>query len=50
MEIPHLKKLQGFKSVYRIRIGDYRIGIFIDGNTVQFVRVLNRKDIYKYFP
>jgi len=27
-EIPNLKKLQGFKSAYRIRIGDYRIGIF----------------------
>lgn len=49
-EIPNLKKLQGFKSAYRIRIGDYRIGIFIAGNTIQFARVLNRKEIYKYFP
>jgi mRNA interferase RelE/StbE len=49
-EIPNLKKLQGFKSAYRIRIGDYRIGIFIEGNTIQFARVLNRKEIYKYFP
>jgi mRNA interferase RelE/StbE len=35
-EIPNLKKLQGFKSAYRIRIGDYRIGIFIDGDIIQF--------------
>jgi mRNA interferase RelE/StbE len=49
-EISNLKKLKGFKSAYRIRVGDYRIGVFIDGNTVQFARVLNRKDIYKYFP
>ncbi|MCA6379349.1 MAG: type II toxin-antitoxin system RelE/ParE family toxin [Cytophagales bacterium] len=49
-EIPNLKKLQGFKSAYRIRIGDYRIGIFIAGNTIQFARVLNRKEIYKYLP
>ncbi len=49
-EIPNLKKLQGFKSANRIRIGDYRIGIFIGGNTIQFARVLNRKEIYKYFP
>lgn len=49
-EIPNLKRLQGFKSAYRIRIGDYRIGIFIAGNTIQFARVLNRKEIYKYFP
>jgi mRNA interferase RelE/StbE len=49
-EIPHIKKLSGHKSAYRIRIGDYRIGVFVDGNKVQFARVLNRKDIYKLFP
>ncbi len=49
-EIPNLKKLKGFKSAYRIRIGDYRIGVFIEGDIVQFARLLNRKDIYKYFP
>jgi mRNA interferase RelE/StbE len=49
-EIQNLKKSQGFKSAYRIRIGDYHIGIFIAGNTIQSARVLNRKEIYKYFP
>jgi mRNA interferase RelE/StbE len=49
-EIPHLKKLSGFKSAYRIRVGDYRIGIFVDDNKVQFARVADRKDIYKVFP
>ena len=49
-EIPHVKKLTGFKSAYRIRIGDYRIGIFVQGNLVQFARVVHRKDIYKVFP
>jgi mRNA interferase RelE/StbE len=49
-EIPQLKKLAGHKSAYRIRVGDYRIGIFVDGNRVQFARVANRKDIYKVFP
>jgi mRNA interferase RelE/StbE len=49
-QIPNLKKLQGFKSAYRIRIGDFRVGVFIDGSTVQFARILNRKDVYKYFP
>lgn len=28
-EIPNLKKLKGHKSAFRIKIGDYRIGIFI---------------------
>lgn len=49
-EIPNLKKLSGHKSAYRIRIGDYRVGIFVEGNKVEFARVVHRKDIYKIFP
>ena len=49
-EIKGLKKLSGYKNVFRIRIGDYRIGIFIMRDTVEFARVVHRKDIYKIFP
>jgi mRNA interferase RelE/StbE len=49
-EIKNLKKLQGHSLAYRIRCGDYRIGVFIENNTVEFFRVANRKDIYKIFP
>lgn len=46
----HLKKMKGHKSAYRIRVGNYRIGFFFENHTVIFTRLLNRKDIYKYFP
>lgn len=49
-DIRNLKKLKGAEDYYRIRVGDYRIGIRFDGETVVFVRVLHRKDIYRYFP
>jgi mRNA interferase RelE/StbE len=49
-EIPNVKKLVGYTNAYRIRVGDYRVGIFLQGNTVQFARVVHRKDIYKVFP
>jgi mRNA interferase RelE/StbE len=49
-EIPNVKKLKGQKSAYRIKIGEYRIGIFVVGNTVEMARVVHRKDIYKVFP
>lgn len=49
-EIMNLKKLKGNHRYYRIRTGAYRIGLFIEENTVDFIRVLPRKDIYKYFP
>ena len=49
-EINNLKKMQGYDSFYRIRLGDYRIGIEVLENEVIFVRFLHRKDIYKFFP
>ncbi len=49
-QIPNIKKIKGFKNSFRIRLGNYRIGIRIELETVIFVRVLHRKDIYKYFP
>jgi mRNA interferase RelE/StbE len=48
--IKNLKKLKGFRNEYRIKIGDFRLGIRIDKDTVKFIRCLHRKDIYKYFP
>lgn len=49
-EINNLVKLEGYKNAYRIRIGEFRIGVFIEGKTVELARFLPRKDIYKYFP
>jgi mRNA interferase RelE/StbE len=49
-QIKNLKKLQGFKNHYRIKLGDYRIGLVIVNNEAIFERFLNRKDMYKYYP
>jgi mRNA interferase RelE/StbE len=49
-EIKNCKKLKGSFNTFRIKLGQYRIGIFIDNDTVEFVRILHRKVIYKYFP
>jgi mRNA interferase RelE/StbE len=45
-----LKKLKGGGNYYRLRIGDYRVGITIENQIVTFVRFLNRKEIYRFFP
>jgi mRNA interferase RelE/StbE len=50
ISIKNIKKLKGSNKFYRIRIGDFRIGIIIDNDIVEFIRCLDRKDIYKYFP
>jgi len=49
-DIPNLKKLKGGANYFRIRVGEYRIGIVIEEKVVTFVRCLNRKEIYRYFP
>ena len=49
-QIKNLKKLKGHKSAYRIRMGEYRLGIFYEKRKVIFTCFLHRKDIYKYFP
>jgi len=48
--IPKLRKLKGYRTHYRIRVGDYRIGITIEGSLATFIRCLPRKDFYKVFP
>lgn len=48
--IQEIKKLSGGKGYYRIRLGDYRIGIKFESGKIIFIRFLHRKDIYKYFP
>ena len=51
-DIPELKKLKGNKRgiFYRIKVGNYRIGVTINRDIVTFVVCLPRKDIYKSFP
>jgi mRNA interferase RelE/StbE len=49
-EIPNLKRLTSDGPYFRIRVGDYRIGLIIEAQDVTFVRFLHRRDIYRYFP
>ena len=49
-DLSNLKKLKGYKTFYRIRSGEYRIGLQINSEGITFVTVGHRKDIYKNFP
>ena len=49
-KIRNLKKITGAGSYYRIRIGDYRIGLAVEKDMVELVRFLARKDLYRFFP
>lgn len=45
-----VKKLKGYRTAYRIRMGDYRIGFVLEENTIKLSRIMNRREIYRYFP
>jgi mRNA interferase RelE/StbE len=49
-EIRHIKKIEGYDCYYRLRIGDFRLGLKVLGDTVELIRFLHRRDIYRRFP
>ena len=49
-QLRQIKKIKGGDNYYRIRVGDYRLGISVKGDTVTFIRFLHRRDIYRRFP
>ena len=48
--IPDVKKLKAKGNYYRIKLGDHRVGITATKHESTFVRCLDRKEIYRYFP
>ncbi|MGB5773036.1 MAG: type II toxin-antitoxin system RelE/ParE family toxin [Crocosphaera sp.] len=49
-DLSNIKAMKGYPNRYRIRVGDYRIGIEVRGDKVEMMRVLHRRDFYRYFP
>ncbi|MDX1767137.1 MAG: plasmid stabilization protein [Arenibacter troitsensis] len=49
-EITGVKKMRGYSIAYRIRMGDYRLGLYKEADCVELARFLKRNDIYKVFP
>jgi mRNA interferase RelE/StbE len=48
--VSNVKKPKTEGNYYRIRVGDYRISLLFNKDIVVFVRVLHRKEVYRYFP
>ena len=49
-EIGKVEKVTGYKNYFKIRFGDYRVGIKKENNIIMIETVKHRKEIYKYFP
>jgi mRNA interferase RelE/StbE len=46
---PHVKRLKGFKDLFRKRVGDYRIvfGMDTENSVIMVLRVASRGQVYK---
>jgi mRNA interferase RelE/StbE len=49
--VPNVKAMEGSQHYFRIRLGDYRIGIYKrPDNVIEFQKVGTRGDFYNRFP
>jgi mRNA interferase RelE/StbE len=48
----YIEKMKGYTDKYKIRVGDYRIGISVDSlhKRITCQRVAHRREIYRIFP
>ena len=49
-KIEDVNKMTGTKIYYRKKIGNYRIGFSVDGETAVIYCVMERSQIYKVYP
>lgn len=51
-DLGYIEQMKGYPGKYKIRIGQYRIGITVDKDNKLIVcnRIAHRKDIYRFFP
>jgi len=51
-QLSYIDKMKGYKDKYKIRVGNYRIGLTISKKTQTIIceRVAHRREIYQIFP
>lgn len=49
-ELREIKKMRGYASYYRLRLGQYRLGLKYEGGECTLLRFLHRREIYRHFP
>ncbi len=49
-EIGKIEKMKGYNNYFKIRFGQYRVGLKKENDILIIETVKHRKEIYKYFP
>lgn len=45
-----IEKMHGYKSCFKIRFGEYRVGIVYEDNVIVVKVVMHRREVYRFFP
>ena len=45
-----VEKMQGYDGFYKVRFGNYRLGLVIENEVITVKTVMHRREIYKFFP
>jgi len=45
-----IEQMKGYPTYYKVRFGEYRVGLKLKDDLIIFERALHRRDIYRYFP
>ena len=49
-ELNSVRKMEGYSNYYRIKLGEYRLGVKLEKSELELIRFLHRKDIYRNSP
>ena len=49
-ELGVIEKMQGHREYYKSRFGSYRVGMKLEDDTLILQIVMDRKNIYRFFP
>jgi mRNA interferase RelE/StbE len=49
-DLKDVRRIEGYQGYFRIKVGDYRLGMKLTQNRIELIRFLHRKDIYRRFP
>ncbi|MGZ4969436.1 MAG: type II toxin-antitoxin system RelE family toxin [Methylobacter sp.] len=49
-EMGKVEKMKGYDGFYKVRFGNYRLGLILKNETITVKTVMHRREIYKFFP
>ncbi len=49
-ELGKVEKMKGYDGFFKVRFGNYRLGLMIENEVITVKAVMHRREIYKFFP